>query len=109
MSVLVASYFGRQEKYVGASAVLIVKAYNLLHFMMAVIIIRVGKSKQRPTLFVQLAISGFELHHTIDVGCRSSFAGIMPDGCHETVVRDYCMVSLDRVRLVCTFIETCVL
>ena len=109
MSVLVASHFSREEEHVGAIAVFIVKAHYLLHFMVAVIIIRVSKSKQRAMLFVLLAVCGFELHHTVNVGCCSTFAGVMPDGCHETVVRDYCMVSLDRVRLVCTLIETCVL
>ena len=109
MSVLVASHFGRQEKHVGAIAIFIVYTYNLLHFMMTIIIIRVSKLQQRPMFFVLLAVGGFELHHTVYIGCCSSFAGVMPDGCHETVVRDYCMVSLDRVRLVCTLIETCVL
>ena len=109
MSVLVASHFSREEEHIGAIAVLIIQTYYLLHFMMAVIIIRVSKSKQRAMLFVLLAVCGFELHHTVNVGCRSSFAGVMPYGCHETVVRDYCMVSLGRVRLICTLIETCVL
>ncbi len=55
-SVLVASYFSREEEHVGAIAVFIVKTYNLLHFMVAVIIIRMGKSQQRSMLLVQFAI-----------------------------------------------------
>ena len=99
VSVLVASHFSREEEHVGAIAVFIVKTYNLLHFMVAVIIIRVSKSKQRAMLFVLLAVCGFELHHTVNVGCGSSFARIMPDSCHETVVRDYNMISFGRIRL----------
>ena len=109
MSVLVASHFSSEEEHIGAIAVLIIQTYYLLHFMMAVIIIRVSKSKQRAMLFVLLAVCGFELHHTVYIGCSSAFASVIPNGSHETVVRDYCMVSLDRVRLVCTLIETCVL
>ena len=108
MSVLVASYFSGEEEHVGAIAVFIVKAHYLLHFMVAVIIIRVSKSKQRAMLFVLLAVCGFELHHTVDIGCGSAFACVMPDGCHETVVRDYCVVSLGRVRLTIALIETCI-
>lgn len=55
-SVLVASYFSGEEEHVGAIAVLIVKAHYLLHFMVAVIIIRMGKLQQRSMLLVQLAI-----------------------------------------------------
>ena len=107
-SVLVASYFSREEEYIGAIAVFIVKTYNLLHFMVAVIIIRMSKSKQRTMLLVQLAVSRLKLHHTVDIGCGSAFACIMPDSCHETVVRDYCVVSLGRVRLTIALIETCI-
>lgn len=99
VSVLVASHFSREEEHIGAIAVFIVKTYNLLHFMMAVIIIRMGKLQQRSMLLVQLAVSRLKLHHTVDIGCGSTFAGVMPDGCHKTVVRDYCVVSIDRVRL----------
>ena len=56
VSVLVASHFSREEEHIGAIAVFIVKTYNLLHFMVAVIIIRMSKSKQRAMLLVQLAI-----------------------------------------------------
>ena len=107
-SVLVASYFSREEEHVGAFAVFIVKTYNLLHFMVAVIIIRMSKSKQRTMLLVQLAVSRLKLHHTVDIGCGSAFACVMPDSCHETVVRDYCMVNLGRVRLTIALIETCI-
>ena len=56
VSVLVASHFSREEEYVGAIAVFIVKTHYFLHFMVAVIIIRMSKSKQRAMLFVQFAI-----------------------------------------------------
>ena len=56
VSVLVASHFSREEEHVGAIAVFIVKTYNLLHFMVAVIIIRMSKLQQRSMLLVQLAI-----------------------------------------------------
>ena len=108
VSVLVASHFSREEEHVGAIAVFIVKAHYLLHFMVAVIIIRMGKSKQRSMLLVQLAVSRLKLHHTIYIGCGSAFACVMPDGCHETVVRDYCMVNLGRVRLTIALFETCI-
>ena len=107
-SVLVASHFSGEEEHVGAIAVLIVKAHYLLHFMVAVIIIRMSKSKQRSMLLVQLAVSRLKLHHTVDIGCGSAFACVMPDSCHETVVRDYCMVNLGRVRLTIALIETCI-
>lgn len=56
VSVLVASHLCGEEEHVGAIAVFIVKTYNLLHFMVAVIIIRMGKLQQRSMLLVQLAI-----------------------------------------------------
>lgn len=59
-------------------------------------------------LLVQLAVSRLKLHHTVDIGCGSAFACVIPDGCYETVVRDYCMVSLGRVRLTIALIETCI-
>ena len=95
VSVLVASHLSGEEEHVGAIAVLIVKAHYLLHFMVAVIIIRMGKLQQRSML-------------TIYIGCGSAFASVMPDGCHETVVRDDCMVNLGRVRLTIALIETCI-
>ena len=108
VSVLVASYFSGEEEHIGAIAVFIVKTYNLLHFMVAVIIIRMGNSQQRSMFFVQITVCRLKLHHTVYVGCRSPFASIMPDGNHETVVRDYCMVNLGRVRLTIALIETCI-
>ena len=56
VSVLVASHFSCEEEHIGAIAVLIVKAYNLLHFIVAVIIIRMSKLQQRAMLLMQLAI-----------------------------------------------------
>ena len=44
-SVLVASYFSGEEEHIGAIAVFIVKTYNLLHFMVAVIISRMGETQ----------------------------------------------------------------
>lgn len=44
-SVLVASHFSREEEHIGAIAVFIVKTYNLLHFMVAVIISRMGETQ----------------------------------------------------------------
>ena len=44
-SVLVASYFSGEEEHIGSIAVFIVKTYNLLHFMVAVIIIRMGETQ----------------------------------------------------------------
>lgn len=77
--------------------------------MVTVVILWMGELQQWAMLFMQFAIRRLELNHTVYVWCRSPFASIMPDGSHETVIRDDSVVSLDRVRLICTLIETCVL
>ena len=67
-----------------------------------------GKLQQRTMLFMLLAVFGLKLNHTINVGGSSTLSCVIPSGSHETVIRDYSVISLDRVRLIGTLIETCI-